>query len=186
MEARVRRPHHLSSPMGPGPGGQPALVEVLAIPNDKVGLIIGNKGATIKDLQMKSGARIQVTKDDNLQTDGSRPVTISGNRSDVDDAKAMIASKINVQMLSAISATGAFPGGAQAAIPPQAAGQGLPCLIPPHAYKHGFQSRYGKEAFPEVFEAHPNNPSRAAMAYFQYVGITITLGLESTAVGFKI
>lgn len=184
MEARVRRPHHLSPPMGPGPGGQPAVVEVLAIPNDKVGLIIGKKGATIKDLQMKSGARIQVTKDDNcLQTDGSRPVTISGNRSDVDDAKAMIASKINVQMLSAISATGAFPGGARAAIPPQAAGQGMPFLIPPHVYEHGFQN--GQEAFPPVFEADPNNPGRAAMAYFQYMGYNNYPGIGQHGRGFQ-
>ena len=48
----------------------------LAIPNDQVGVLIGKGGDTIKDIAMKSGAKIMISKVSN--PDGTRDVLIQG------------------------------------------------------------------------------------------------------------
>jgi far upstream element-binding protein len=53
---------------------------VIKVPNDKVGLIIGKGGETIKSMQTRSGARIQVQSDAELEPGATeRTVTLSGN-----------------------------------------------------------------------------------------------------------
>lgn len=66
------------------------------IPNDKVGWIIGKGGATIRELQQLSGARIQVSKpsETDLTTD-TRPVTITGPPPFVEIAKQLISEKLS-------------------------------------------------------------------------------------------
>lgn len=171
MEARSRRPHHLNPPVGSSMNGQPVIMEVLAIPNDKVGLIIGKKGVTIRDLQQKSGAKIQVTKDDNfVQSDGSRPVTIVGIRSHVDDAKALIANKINVAYLPSSPASFQSPGPVARNVPqPPTPGHTMPYVYHPHGFDGDFQN--GQPQFHQPFESgDPNAQNRTAMAYFPYMG----------------
>lgn len=54
---------------------------VIHIPNDTIGLLIGKDGRTIQRLQERTGARIQVTRDDDTNTGSpTRPVTITGPR----------------------------------------------------------------------------------------------------------
>lgn len=170
MDARSRRPPSSALPVGSTVNGHPVLVEVLAVPNEKVGLIIGKHGTTIRDLQAKSGAKIQVTKDESyVQSDGSRPVTITGVRTSVDDAKAMIASKINLPILSSGPATAPFAG-------PPSVSSVLPIPTPPpvrYAFSPVYEGDYPNPAapFPPVFDPNDaNSQNRANVAYFQYVG----------------
>jgi far upstream element-binding protein len=79
-----------------GPGGQgygPSSGEQIQVkvPNNKVGLIIGRGGETIKSLQSRSGARIQVQNDSETEPGATeRIVTLVGNKQATDTAYEMI------------------------------------------------------------------------------------------------
>lgn len=171
VEARTRRPPHAGSQMGGGVNGQPFVVETLTIPNGKVGLIIGKRGAAIRELQRRSGAKIQVTKDDSaIQSDGSRPVTITGIRSQVDEAKGMIASKINIPLVPSAAVSPIFnsPQPATGNVQPVAGpGQQMPYLVS-NVYDPAFQN--GQQPFQQMYD--PNDPSaqNRAMTYFPFIG----------------
>ncbi|MEW5315691.1 MAG: hypothetical protein WDW38_007101 [Sanguina aurantia] len=66
-------------------GGE--ITEIVNCPGDKVGRIIGRMGATIKDLQSRTGTRIQV---DQKVPGDQKPITITGSRADVEHAKRAI------------------------------------------------------------------------------------------------
>lgn len=66
-------------------GGE--ITEIVNCPGDKVGRIIGRMGATIKDLQSRTGTRIQV---DQKVAGDQKPITITGSRADVEHAKRAI------------------------------------------------------------------------------------------------
>ncbi|KAL1222198.1 Protein BTR1 [Cardamine amara subsp. amara] len=79
-------------------GGVPALAArgvteqmEIKVPNDKVGVIIGRGGETIKNMQTKSRARIQLIPQ-HAEGDGSkeRTVRISGDKRQIDIATALI------------------------------------------------------------------------------------------------
>lgn len=68
----------------------------MKVPNAKVGLIIGKKGATIQTLQKQSGARIiAARKTDPSKDEKLRVVTIIGSTVSVDMARRLILSRIN-------------------------------------------------------------------------------------------
>ncbi|XP_019423653.1 PREDICTED: far upstream element-binding protein 2-like isoform X1 [Lupinus angustifolius] len=88
-------------------GGSPALVArgispaqaivgseqiQLQVPNEKVGLIIGRGGETIKSLQTKSGARIQLIPQHLPEGDNSkeRTVQVTGDKKQIEIAQEMI------------------------------------------------------------------------------------------------
>ncbi|XP_054814682.1 uncharacterized protein LOC129315144 isoform X2 [Prosopis cineraria] len=88
-------------------GGSPALVArglssaqatvgseqiQIQVPNEKVGLIIGRGGETIKGLQTKSGARIQLIPQHLAEGDDSkeRTVQVTGDKRQVEIAREMI------------------------------------------------------------------------------------------------
>ncbi|KAF1873581.1 hypothetical protein Lal_00027619 [Lupinus albus] len=88
-------------------GGSPALVArglspaqatmgseqiQIQVPNEKVGLIIGRGGETIKSLQIKSGARIQLIPQHLPEGDNSkeRTVQITGDKRQIEFAQEMI------------------------------------------------------------------------------------------------
>ncbi|KAH8971540.1 hypothetical protein BDL97_02G148200 [Sphagnum fallax] len=79
-----------------GPGGRgygPSSGEQIQVkvPNNKVGLIIGRGGETIKSLQSRSGARIQVQNDSETEPGATeRIVTLVGNKQATDTAYEMI------------------------------------------------------------------------------------------------
>ncbi|CAG8726927.1 14424_t:CDS:10, partial [Acaulospora morrowiae] len=66
------------------------------IPSSKVGVVIGRGGETIRDLQDRSGARINVTPDSAASPQSNdRPVTLIGDESAVQRAKALIDEIVN-------------------------------------------------------------------------------------------
>ncbi|CAG8465218.1 5711_t:CDS:10 [Paraglomus occultum] len=61
------------------------------IPSSKVGVVIGRGGETIRDLQDRSGARINVTPDNAANPQSTdRPVTLIGDDAAIQRAKALI------------------------------------------------------------------------------------------------
>lgn len=74
--------------MGGGRGGE--TIEV-AVPNQAVGLVIGRGGSTIKSIQDRTGANIQVPKGPDADDMSRRTLTVSGpSRQVVEDAKREI------------------------------------------------------------------------------------------------
>lgn len=70
----------------------------MKIPDAKVGVIIGKRGATIRLLQQNSGARIVVSKKmDTSRKDNPRAVTITGPKPFVEKARRLIVARINPQ-----------------------------------------------------------------------------------------
>lgn len=66
------------------------------IPISKVGVVIGRGGETIRDLQDRSGARINVTPDSAASPQSNdRPVTLIGDEAAVQRAKALIDEIVN-------------------------------------------------------------------------------------------
>jgi far upstream element-binding protein len=78
------------------PYGAPAAnAYVIPVPNDIVGLIIGKGGETIRQLQLDSGAKIQVAKKEVAET-GMRNVFVEGPDDKYRKAKSMIDDIIRV------------------------------------------------------------------------------------------
>ncbi|CAH8254211.1 unnamed protein product [Arabidopsis lyrata] len=78
-------------------GGVPALAArgvpeqmEIKVPNDKVGVIIGRGGETIKNMQTKSRARIQLIPQSEGDGSKERTVRISGDKRQIDIATALI------------------------------------------------------------------------------------------------
>ncbi|KAK8971402.1 hypothetical protein KSP40_PGU009726 [Platanthera guangdongensis] len=76
------------------PGGEQLEIQ---IPNEKVGVIIGKGGETIKNLQRKSGARMQLLPPHLPDGDSSkeRIVRIVGNKKQVESARELIKGVLN-------------------------------------------------------------------------------------------
>jgi len=71
---------------GGGPGG--SFTDIMYAKKQFMGRIIGSKGATINDLQKKSGTDIQINQD--VPPGAECEITIKGTREGVDTAKQMI------------------------------------------------------------------------------------------------
>ncbi|KAJ4952899.1 hypothetical protein NE237_029731 [Protea cynaroides] len=69
----------------------------LQVPNEKVGMIIGKGGETIKNLQTRSGARIQLIPQHLPEGDQSkeRTVRVTGNKKQIEMAREMIKEVMN-------------------------------------------------------------------------------------------
>mmetsp|Transcript_21851 Transcript_21851/g.32557 ORF Transcript_21851/g.32557 Transcript_21851/m.32557 type:complete len:571 (+) Transcript_21851:121-1833(+) len=68
------------------------------IPQDKVGLLIGKGGETIRQLQASTGCRIQVTRDSEADRNSStRPVSLQGTEQQVAHAESEIDQLMNQQ-----------------------------------------------------------------------------------------
>ncbi|PSS19377.1 Far upstream element-binding protein like [Actinidia chinensis var. chinensis] len=69
----------------------------IQVPNEKVGLIIGKGGETIKNLQTRSGARIQLIPQHLPEGDQSkeRTVRVSGDKKQIETAREMIKEVMN-------------------------------------------------------------------------------------------
>ncbi|CAJ0626013.1 12631_t:CDS:10 [Entrophospora sp. SA101] len=76
--------------------GQNKNTVIIRIPSNKVGVVIGRKGETIRDLQDRSGAHINVTPDSAASPQSkNRPVTLIGDDEAIQRAKALINEIIN-------------------------------------------------------------------------------------------
>ncbi|XP_022733059.1 far upstream element-binding protein 1-like isoform X2 [Durio zibethinus] len=69
----------------------------IQVPNEKVGIIIGRGGETIKGLQTRSGARIQLIPQHLPEGDGSkeRTVRVTGDKKQIEIAREMIKDVMN-------------------------------------------------------------------------------------------
>jgi far upstream element-binding protein len=82
---------HGSTPQYSSYGGYQGTSKTIEIPNGRVGVIIGKSGETIKNLQLQSGAKIQVTRDlDALPGSQTRPVELSGTPDQISRAEQLI------------------------------------------------------------------------------------------------
>merc|ERR1719350_2673976 len=72
---------------GVGPG---AHTEVLHVPSEKVGVIIGKGGSKIREIQDMTGASLQVARESDPATPHLREVTIRGPKEAVERAKQLV------------------------------------------------------------------------------------------------
>lgn len=80
-----------------GPGAN-SHTEKLAVPNTCVGTIIGKGGETIRSLQQRSGAHIQLQRDAETPVGATeRTVTISGSQENVEQAKQLLEELVKEQ-----------------------------------------------------------------------------------------
>ncbi|KAK6937968.1 K Homology domain, type 1 [Dillenia turbinata] len=81
-------------------GGSAGEQVEMQVPNEKVGLIIGKGGETIKNLQTRSGARIQLIPQHLAEGDQSkeRTVRICGDKKQIEVARDMIKDVMNQTM----------------------------------------------------------------------------------------
>jgi transcription antitermination factor NusA-like protein len=89
--------------MGPTEAG--VVSETMRIPNEAVGLVIGRSGETIRQLQIRAGADIQVSRD---QEGDDRGIIIMGPPENVALAKGLV-NRIVAEKLESISGGGASP-----------------------------------------------------------------------------
>ena len=86
--------------------GGPETID-LPVPNDKVGLIIGRQGATVKGVQDRTGVHVQIPKEPDAHDPSTRTIIISAQtRAAVESAKQ--------EILALLSADGVARGGAGA------------------------------------------------------------------------
>lgn len=96
------------------------------IPNAKVGVIIGRGGEMIKNLQLESGARIQITRDaDADPTSLTRDVELMGTQEQISRAEQ----RIN-EVIAETDATSSASSGNRSAPPPQAGGEQFVMKVP--------------------------------------------------------
>ncbi|XP_072017668.1 far upstream element-binding protein 1-like isoform X2 [Amphiura filiformis] len=62
----------------------------LIIPGNKVGLVIGKGGETIKSLQERAGVRMVMIQDNSNQSDSNKPLRITGDPTKIEEAKRMV------------------------------------------------------------------------------------------------
>lgn len=89
---RRETPGHDQS--GPTSGGGEMVTFKLMCPDDKVGILIGKQGSTIRQLHEESGAKIHIPKECN-PGEQFREITITGSRESVDRAQAMIHQRLS-------------------------------------------------------------------------------------------
>nr|XP_022287940.1 uncharacterized protein LOC111100403 isoform X4 [Crassostrea virginica] len=75
--------------MGGGSGGGQTVVEVM-VPGNKVGLVIGKGGETIRQLQRRGGVKMVIIQDDNIPSAHEKPLRISGDPHKCQRAKEMV------------------------------------------------------------------------------------------------
>ncbi|KAJ1266882.1 hypothetical protein BS78_07G013800 [Paspalum vaginatum] len=81
-------------PQQEGDAGQ-EISRKIEVPNSKVGVLIGKSGETIRNLQTSSGAKIQITKDIDADSNApTRSVELVGTLGSVDKAEQLIKSVI--------------------------------------------------------------------------------------------
>jgi far upstream element-binding protein len=64
--------------------------EMLLVPNERVGLLIGRGGETVREIQRRCNVRVNITPDDHAGGQMERPVQIIGDEHGVQSARAMI------------------------------------------------------------------------------------------------
>ncbi|XP_015885485.1 uncharacterized protein LOC107420925 isoform X2 [Ziziphus jujuba] len=138
----------------------------IQVPNEKVGLIIGRGGETIKGLQTRSGARIQLIPQHLPEGDDSkeRTVRVTGDKRQIEMAREMIKEVMN-QTVRPSPLSGGFnqqayrPRGASG--PPQWGPRG-PHMSQPTSYEYQQRGPYPSH--------NPQYPHSAYGGYPQHMG----------------
>ncbi|KAF7817398.1 far upstream element-binding protein 1-like [Senna tora] len=110
---------------------------VMKIPNNKVGLVIGKGGETIKNMQAQTGARIQVIPLHLPPGDTSteRTLQIDGTSEQIESAKQLVNQVISENRLRNPSLSGGYPQQGYQARPPSSwAPPGAPMQQPGYGY----------------------------------------------------
>lgn len=133
---------------------------VMKVPNDKVALVIGKGGETIKSMQNKSGARIQVVPLHLPPGDTSteRNVFINGTKEQVEAAKELVNEVISGNRLKVLSGTNTYNQSTYASgtgWPPQ----GQPAAEQPPAYGYTQPGGYAMPPPPPYYGGYPSQPT---------------------------
>ena len=64
--------------------------EMIFIPRERVGLVVGTRGATIQDVQRRTGTSVQVSKEADPDHPDMRSIVITGSEENVKEAKRQI------------------------------------------------------------------------------------------------
>ncbi|KAI6682254.1 hypothetical protein NL676_036135 [Syzygium grande] len=114
----------------------------IKVPNEKVGLVIGRGGDTIKGLQTRSGARIQLIPQHLPEGDESkeRIVRVSGDRRQIDVATEMIR-EVMKQTPRPSPLSGGFSQNAYRSRGPSASSWGPRASHPGHMMSYDYQQR---------------------------------------------
>jgi far upstream element-binding protein len=91
--------------MGEGQG----MVEIM-VPGNKVGLVIGKGGETIKQLQERAGVKMVMIQDSNIPSSAEKPLRITGEPMRCQRAKEMVLDLITEKELESMQ-QGGFNGG---------------------------------------------------------------------------
>ncbi|CAM9647700.1 unnamed protein product, partial [Heterosigma akashiwo] len=79
-----------------GGGGGPQETDVMGVPDDKIGAVIGRAGATIGEIHRRSGATLHVSaKNEFAPGTKDRIVTLRGPREAIQAARALITQKLH-------------------------------------------------------------------------------------------
>ncbi|XP_072971500.1 uncharacterized protein [Typha angustifolia] len=167
-------------------GGSPALVArgfgtvqsgaeqtEIQVPNEKVGLVIGKGGETIKNLQTRSGARIQLIPQHlpEGEVPKERTVRVTGNKKQIDAAKEMIKEVISQVPSRSVTHSGGY--GQQAFRPrgpsmaPQWGARPQPPLQTNMGYDYQQRGMYPPKNMPhpsQPYGNYPQQPSRSGMS----------------------
>lgn len=70
--------------------------EVVSIPRTQVGLVVGARGATVHDIQKRTGTTINIAKENDPKNPEMRNITITGPPENVKEAKRQVLSIASV------------------------------------------------------------------------------------------
>ncbi|XP_022728873.1 far upstream element-binding protein 1-like isoform X2 [Durio zibethinus] len=142
----------------------------MKIPNNKVGLVIGKGGETIKNMQARTGARIQVIPLHLPPGDTSteRTLHIDGSSEQIKNARELVDEVISENRMRNPAMAGGYPQQGYQARPPTSWGQGPPPMqqpgygyMQPGAYP-GPSPQYNMSQPP--YGGYPSQPSSGGYA----------------------
>ncbi|CAO3662103.1 unnamed protein product [Umbelopsis ramanniana] len=160
-----------------GAGGNTVTV---TIPGNKVGLVIGSGGETIRSLESQSGAKIAITQENPGERSYERTINITGNEDAIARAKALIDDVVNP--------SGGFRGGERdyGGQPRQGGGGGgyddyqqRPYRTGANAYGSPNDSRGGGFRGPGGFRGQPGDENDSINVPQSAVGLIIGKGGET-------
>ncbi|XP_050938399.1 uncharacterized protein LOC103487791 isoform X2 [Cucumis melo] len=151
-----------------GPSGSEQFV--MKIPNNKVGLVIGKGGETIKSMQARTGARIQVIPLHLPPGDTSteRTLQIDGSSEQIESAKQLVNEVISENRARNSGMSGGYNQQGYQARPPSSWGPpGAPPMQQPN-YGYGQQASGGYASNWDQSTIPPNQPATQGSGYDYY------------------
>lgn len=153
-DATSSAPSGNRGPPPPQAGGEQF---VMKVPNDKVALVIGKGGETIKTMQSKSGARIQVVPLHLPPGDVSteRNIYINGTKEQIDSAKELVNEVISGNRSKVLSGANTYQ---QSGYPPSTGWGAQPSAQQAPTYGYTQPGTYGMPP-PPYYGGYPPQPN---------------------------